>query len=456
VHLGGLGWLAVTRTVPVPAPEPPRPVTVELIELPAPVEPTAAPAPREVKRQRRAPGAAKADATRASASPLPVSPLPEDPAKAGGAPARSDESSAAHEPALSPAQSDAMSGEAEPPQPPDSTGAADALALSPDPSDAMSAQAGLARPPDPTSALGPKLFPSIPGVAGVGNVPALGDTGTGRTIRNDPSELPDPAAVAAYNAERARARVGGWISDDLAEIRVANGAVDGYFQDVRRKLEQAAAKPPAFNTQPITEQLVSQYTTSARNYGATGSPFAGAPDTARKDEVALDEQARTDLSRGALQKTTAQQLRTFGRAGQSLRDFADGKMTNGLLALVELRQARDGKLLGHLLVESSGSPVFDAHVMKSAPAALAELAPPPATGAGLHEDGMRSLWAFEGKVTYTKKIQDVKLDESWWYHAATLPLGLLTGGFDETTGDVYVVDLTDPQYSCKVRLLRVY
>ena len=33
---------------------------------------------------------------------------------------------------------------------------------------------------------------------------------------------------------------------------------------------------------------------------------------------------------------------------------------------------------------------------------------------------------------------------------------LLTGHFDESTGDADVVDLRDPQYACKVRLLRAY
>jgi hypothetical protein len=33
---------------------------------------------------------------------------------------------------------------------------------------------------------------------------------------------------------------------------------------------------------------------------------------------------------------------------------------------------------------------------------------------------------------------------------------MLTGNFDESTGDVYVTDLTNPSFTCQPRLLRVY
>ncbi len=308
--------------------------------------------------------------------------------------------------------------------------------------------------PDP-SARG-KLFPTVPGVSGSGSRWVRTDSGRGRTIRNDPADQPDPDAVAAYQAEQAKSRVDGWINDDLATLRAQNGMVDRYFHEMKNGLERQAANPPPFEGKPFVQHMVNHYVASAQRYGQSGNPYVVPPDPERIEERRTAEAAEKERTRGGGKGSPAEQFHQTLQAGQFLRDYADGKMTAALVAVVEIRQARDGKLLGHVLVESSGNPVFDSHVMKTAPEALSKLPPPPESGAGLHPDGMKSLWAFEGKVVYKKKLKDVKWDESWWYQAAMIPLGLATGSFDEVTGDVYVVDLTDPQFVCKVKLLRVY
>lgn len=309
----------------------------------------------------------------------------------------------------------------------------------------------------------PSLFPVIPGVAGHGSPPLRTDSGRGHTLRNDPSERPDPAALAEYEAEQVRARVQGWANDELAAQRVEAGAVDGYFYELRKGLQDAAAHPPPFDGVPFAQKLVRHYVASAGRYGETGNPYVEVPTSGRADEELspLEQRAEADRSRGPGRKgggrsSPAEDFRETLRKGALLRDWADGKMTAALVALVELRQSASGRLLGHVLIESSGNELFDAHVMKSAPEAIAKLPPPPERGAGIRSDGLRSLWAFEGRVKYKKKLKDVDWSESWAYHAAALSAGLLTGSFDETTGDIYVVDLTDPQFVCNVKLLRVY
>jgi hypothetical protein len=127
-----------------------------------------------------------------------------------------------------------------------------------------------------------------------------------------------------------------------------------------------------------------------------------------------------------------------------------------LVAILEFRQASDGKLLSTLLLRSSGDKVFDTHVLHTAPESIAKAGLPRPGAAGIHADGIRSVWAFEGRVVYRKKAREIHLEKDWWYFAASAPLSLITGNFDETTGDVYVVDLHDPKYTCAVRLLRVY
>jgi hypothetical protein len=126
------------------------------------------------------------------------------------------------------------------------------------------------------------------------------------------------------------------------------------------------------------------------------------------------------------------------------------------MAVVDIRQTAQGKLVDLSLVKSSGNPLFDKFVLKSAPTAIESLPEAPANRPGIHPDGIRSTWAFEGRVTYKKKLSDMKLDKDGWYLAGMLPLSLLAGSFDEVTGVVEVVDLRNPEFVCKVRLLRVY
>src|SRR5262249_49914866 len=111
---------------------------------------------------------------------------------------------------------------------------------------------------------------------------------------------------------------------------------------------------------------------------------------------------------------------------------------------------------GTLLLQSSGNSAFDTHVVRSAPLAIERLGEPPANGAGIHPEGIRSAWSFEGHVVYQKKLRDIDLKKDWWYHAITAPLALVTGTFDETTGDIYTTDFRNPKFVCKVKLLRVY
>ena len=74
------------------------------------------------------------------------------------------------------------------------------------------------------------------------------------------------------------------------------------------------------------------------------------------------------------------------------------------------------------------------------------LAPAPKDGQGLHADGLRSLWAFIGKVVYAQPVQGAG-------DAIYLALG---AKFEETTGEVYVNKIDKPLFVCRVKLLEVY
>lgn len=266
----------------------------------------------------------------------------------------------------------------------------------------------------------------------------------GRTTRpGDEPEL-DPsaaAAVAAVAADNLKRRVDGWIDDEMATRRVTTGVVDSYFSSMRKALQDGAQNPPPFDSHPL-RRLGAGWAAAAQRYGETGNPYPQEPKGRRGLDLASPmDRARLE-SRGPRYEGLA----------QTLADAAPG----GLLAILEFRQASDGKLLSTLLLRSSGDQAFDTHVLRTAPDSIAKAGAPRPGAAGLHADGIRSAWAFEGRVVYRKKVRDIHLEKDWWYFAASAPLSLISGNFDETTGDVYVVDLHDPKYTCAVRLLRVY
>jgi len=292
--------------------------------------------------------------------------------------------------------------------------------------------AGGARSPDAPHAA--SLTPALRALdARLGTLAEGG--GGGHTLHNDPREFPDAEAVRAETEARVQGRVQGMLQDDLADLRVADGAVDGYFHDLKDALEKSVAHPPPFfsgnGLAVALKPLLSSWQQRAAEYGASGNPYASAGATS-----------------GASPNERA------SRAMDDAAAFRERLESAQLLAVVELRQAADGRLQGLLLLQPSGNKEFDRYVMASAPQALDLLAAPPDAGAGIHGDGMRTQWAFEGKVVMRRKVKD--LDSSY---LANLPLALLGaagGSFEETTGEVWVADLAHPQFTCAVKLLRVY
>jgi hypothetical protein len=127
------------------------------------------------------------------------------------------------------------------------------------------------------------------------------------------------------------------------------------------------------------------------------------------------------------------------------------------VAIVELYQASDGTLRRIELSHTSGEPGFDKHVLSTAAKKLGSLAPPPLEASpkiGRKEE-LHTTWAFEGRLEYRRHLRDMNLKDDGWYLAASLPV-LLTGNFEETTGDVTVVDVRQPSYECTVRLLQIH
>jgi hypothetical protein len=129
-----------------------------------------------------------------------------------------------------------------------------------------------------------------------------------------------------------------------------------------------------------------------------------------------------------------------------------------LSAIVELLQARDGKVREAHLKKTSGSKAFDEGVLAAAPKAVAKLGPPQGPGLGTNADQIRSVWEFQGRLKYKKKAKAMAKDSDGASAALNAVASVLTGqaAFDETTGDVSVLDLAHPTLELTAKLLTLY
>ena len=73
----------------------------------------------------------------------------------------------------------------------------------------------------------------------------------------------------------------------------------------------------------------------------------------------------------------------------------------------------------------------------------------------MRPEGIHTLWSVEGRVVYFRKLKDVKGEDAWYMAAATAA-GVLAGRFEETTGELEIIDFRNPRFVCQPRLLRVY
>jgi hypothetical protein len=311
----------------------------------------------------------------------------------------------------------------------------------------------------------PRAVPAGPSAALGEQMVEQGSKGSrayGSLTRNEPGL--GPGRQALLDAERAvvKGRVDGWMADGAAEARVNGGIVDGYFGEMKQRLEARLDKPEDVLTGNFVRDFATAYGHAARQYAVTGNPYragevvGAAPDidgdrplaamVQRYPESTVDKNGRAHPALNQVVQRSAQ--------GRMLRDFAEGKFGQGLMAIVELRQGGDGHLLDAKLLEASGSAEFDAHVMKIAPQALTALGPPPAT-VKVAEGGLRSHWAFEGHIVYKRKLRDATLAQDGWYLALAGLTGLMTGDFD-TGGNATFVDLRHPELKVKAKLLRIY
>ncbi|AKQ66637.1 Ferric siderophore transport system, periplasmic binding protein TonB [Myxococcus hansupus] len=261
---------------------------------------------------------------------------------------------------------------------------------------------------------------------------------------------PSPSAEELATQERTRVtgRVEEFIVDDQAELRVANGLIDSYFSRLRAALEKGLEDAPVFPGTSLLRQAKSSWATQAQQFGATGGAGGGTqPRTPTASEQLYGLQQRAG-------DESVERPRLFAQAGEEIQRVATGGGVK-LLVTLELVQNVDGTLRDVKLVTRSGNPAYDAYVLNAVPGSLAKLAAPPAGARGVRADGIHTLWSVEGRVVYLRKLEELKGQDAW-YVAAASTAGILAGRFEETTGEIEVIDFRNPRFVCQSRLLRVY
>ncbi|MDC0712692.1 hypothetical protein POL68_29795 [Stigmatella sp. ncwal1] len=316
------------------------------------------------------------------------------------------------------------------------------------------AEAAASKPPEALPSKAPAadapvaekpLLLSPPSLSLGGTVPIPPEPPRGRTLRpGDPSLSPE--VLAAEEHARVSARVQTFAENELATLRVENGLVDSYFGRIDTALEKQMENAPLFGSPKTLQRMARSYQDQAARYGAGQATSAPLHDRA----APTASERLESLSKG---NPADNRMRAFVQSGEALQRLAEPQPQ--LVVILELQQAADGQLRSVLIVEPSGNKAFDTYVVEAVPPALAGLAPPAGKALGIREEGIRSRWAVEGSIVYLRHLKDMK-DRNAAYLAAMAALGVLSGRFEETTGDLQVVDLRYPSFVCRSRLLQVW
>lgn len=232
-----------------------------------------------------------------------------------------------------------------------------------------------ATPEDAPTRAGPPTISLVPkGLWGSEPPGKPGQSGT--TLRNDGRE-PDRRAIAQREAAEAKERVDGWAADASATARAESGAVNPYFTNLQDRFARKLVNPPSPDLSVLGSRLKREQVEATERFGKTGTPYV-----AEKRDRRLEQRNR---------------LAAAVEAGRAANMFMMD-VTAPVLALatvLEVRQARDGKLLDLKVLEGSGDPRFDAWAVTHLRDALASADAPPESGLGLREDELRSRWRLE-------------------------------------------------------------
>jgi hypothetical protein len=275
-----------------------------------------------------------------------------------------------------------------------------------------------------------------------------------------PGDLPGADELSADAEARVGARVEGFLRHDLAVARVRGGLVDPAYYSLGDQLRAGTRDVPKLidpnSPREVLGALLETWATGAARYGSSGAAYA--EPEGRREGLEVPSALATEVARNS-QASVGGANRLVAAA--RLQEFADGRAGVGLHAEVEIHQLAGGRLESVRLLRRSGLAAFDVWVGQRA----REVALSLSLDGGVGARALRSVWSFDGRVTYRKKLKLAELDTPGaLVLAGKAALSILTlgppggtlpglvGRFDERSGAFDMVDLSNPSYECDVTL----
>ena len=253
--------------------------------------------------------------------------------------------------------------------------------------------------------------PKNPGTEGVISkwVPSAGlvmklpgaseDQSRGQTIRNDPTERPDPVALNEYVGEQLTRKLNSDLSQDIARAAVGAGNVPPFFKRIEKSMRERVEKERVKRSETSTGDKV-------RDIASVLAPGVSAEAANKVASSPLGQSVARQVGSG----TNADDQR-FREAGLQMmaqaETYADRVSAVRLRTVLELTQDARGVLADVQVIERSGDAVFDDSVMHFSRKIVREL--PDSDEQGLGTKWWRSRWQF----TWEPPNVRVRLMEAW-------------------------------------------
>jgi len=225
------------------------------------------------------------------------------------------------------------------------------------------------------------------------------DQSHGQTIRNDPTERPDPVALNEYVGEKLTRKLNNDLSQEIARAAVGAGNVPPFFKNIERSMRERVGKEKVQRSETSTGDKV-------RDIAGVLAPGVS---TEAANKVASSPLGQA-IARQVGSGNNADDQR-FREAGLQMmaqaQTYADRASAVRLRTVLELTQDARGVLADVQVIERSGDAVFDDSVMHFSRKIVREL--PDSDEQGLGTKWWRSRWQF----TWEPPNVRVRLMEAW-------------------------------------------
>jgi hypothetical protein len=184
----------------------------------------------------------------------------------------------------------------------------------------------------------------------------------GTTLRNDPSSLPDPKAVARKQAKETETRINQELKEQIAEARVRNGLVSPAFIKTQNQLNDVLnVNAPRLDPAALGE-VFGAFGQLNEQYGKTGSPVTSPDDTRSVENTGMGRtrtmQMGPRLPYGNLYDNALQQFAIIDMVEKNTHRVR-------LKTRVEVLHDAAGVCRSTRIVQPSGRRVFEDHVLQT-------------------------------------------------------------------------------------------